>query len=308
MTSLILLEAVQEVQHLVQQFRTRAYVELEGRLGRFHKEPGSNKHTFKPGVIKTEFHILLSMMEEYDAWTAKKDWEDSVDYFYPNVRATATEFHECKFVSKRRLAQVDILCEQREYSCRISCKQENPLPPDPMIRKPDSVRIKRRKSFEHKKTWRFDFTMTKGNAFTKTKEMALREPIVYEIEVELLQNPQHLEEKSDPSIAASLLEKMVDLLHRHNGTYSLKVISSRSFDTPYDPQSSGSSSPSRIMSSSSASSAVSPGSQRSSHKRQRPIMRSVQGEEAAGGGGEGEGEDGEPGENVQGGEGEEEGQ
>jgi hypothetical protein len=232
MSSQMIIEAILPCVKLVDEFRIgKGEIELEARMGTFVKESPTSAIRFQPGVERANFFEIQEMLEQYTKWLNKDtmQWVDSVDYFYGNIRATATDSTAMTFIEKKSLSSVDIICPFQTYDIRIATKQEKNMQIQFLKQIPDFVRIKRRMSFEYSYTdlngqasHVFDLTVVHSG---KTKWLALNSPsnVTYEVEVEVKYIPTYFEQNKDISIASSLLEKMVDLvtMFQRNKRYSL---------------------------------------------------------------------------------------
>jgi hypothetical protein len=227
-------------------------VELELRLGTY--EFNERGFQFVPGVTKTRFVQVLRLLKK-GPWTSTRKCPTQFDMFwdqYPGIRGTVSEAgQDIKFMEKIKLVPaVDMQCLEREFSFRLSTVQEKPMPDFKLnvVHPPTSmVRVKKRLEFVYLETFVYHLTVvatgrTKDEASRKINgisddeedddvddDLGLDEdgksPVTYEIEIEMLPNKYYLQDHpGDADVAASLLEKGIDMIGRKNGPYGLKVL------------------------------------------------------------------------------------
>lgn len=224
--------------------------ELECRLGHLSLD---GKNSFTPGVSAQFHERLLTEMEEYavqstngtGGWFAVQDWEEQHDYFYElppspedmrpqgvlmrtTVRFLPTGI-QTKHICKHNRDHVEFRYVSQEagtaegYDLRVSLNYEQEFKCDQIPQRVESkfVRIKSRKSYQHrstnsdKPTWSIDFTKSWSGTNRMEAELQQRSvPPVYEVEVECLDPYGYMNspEKDKTFLATSLLLKTRNLL------------------------------------------------------------------------------------------------
>jgi len=215
MSTEIIMNAVNVVKTLFDEYATHPNGELEAKLGRIVNDNGRTR--FVSGVSKQDFQTLHDMLSTYSKWENRTpiDWVPSYDYHLrDNVRCTKS--HEgVQFIRKTTVRHITLECPERSYDIRESLKDETPTEvKNPGL--PNLVRVKKRKSFLYK-IWTFDLTMVWSG--TTEQEAQQMEP-TFEVEIEC-RNQRDACRDSQYS-AASLLEKMIDFLGRDT-PYHLEV-------------------------------------------------------------------------------------
>lgn len=234
MSSQLILPAIQACEPLAARFRSGGgQVELEARLGRCAPD-AAGRVRFQPGVEPAFFRQALELLQQYTEWAnqATLAWVDSVDFYFGDLRATAQDGEDMVFIEKKNLASVDLVCAEHPYDVRVSAKRESPASgAGAAAQEPTLVRLKRRMSFLYRRapeepvSHRFDLTVVQAGS---SKWVAAHNPssVTHEVEVEVCADATYLAgTPGDADVAASLLEKMVDLvtLFRRDQPYSLRV-------------------------------------------------------------------------------------
>jgi hypothetical protein len=198
--------------------------EIEAKLGKWVDG------AFVSGVSQADFDRILNMLSSYQGWTNLEDskkWHNIIDYILlDNIRVSKT-YQGNQFLRKTLMDNLTLRCPERPYNVRISLKQENPcelqLPKDPTL-----VRVKKRRSFEHKKTWRFDLSYVWSGC---DEQDAQSRPPVCEVECEYVGDKNQVITETK-YYASSMLEKMMDLLGRETPLH-LEIMHS-TFPSPHD--------------------------------------------------------------------------
>lgn len=233
MTSQIIIDSIRKCSTLVEEFRLgRSEIELEARLGRLVVSKSGSVH-FETGVSHDYFYDIHNMLLRCKTWANQKNlmWVDTVDFHYGDLRATARDNENMTFIQKKASKCVNIVCREHPYDARVSTKLEKPVNMKMVKKEPDFVRVKRRMSFEYRKSsrdpvsHRFDLTIVMSGP---NKWEAIKNPVsvTYEIEIEVVYSRQYLVENDNLNAAASLLEKTVDMLTRNtrDKPYSMIVL------------------------------------------------------------------------------------
>jgi len=197
-------EAASHLVSIMHTFSTGEHLELEAKLGRWKGDK------FVSGVAEKTFRAIEAKLNTYTKWVGGTPqlWKTSFDYMLDKqVRVTKTNQGNT-FIRKTPMEHVTYKANSRPYDVRVSLKEERPVAVQ-LPQEPQMVRVKRRKSFNYKNTWRFDLTVV----WTGSNEQeAQSRPPTYEVECEYVADPRAIQ--NAPYVAQSLLEKMVDFLGR----------------------------------------------------------------------------------------------
>jgi hypothetical protein len=200
---------IDKLQELVSLYRANPTYELEGSVGVYDY----HQHTYTPGVSFAYFHDLHQLLTRTSTehWSKSGHADHFASFYYPgSIRGRfSPAAKDPNFVTKTRVAKLDIACPERRFILRISLNSEVPSPIP--VHGPQSVRLHERTLFVYKKYWSYELSKV---ASGQTKEDACGQPCIFDIELEL--NRKVLEDSSltDNFIAQSFIGKLLDLLGR----------------------------------------------------------------------------------------------
>jgi hypothetical protein len=211
-------------------FTQRGNLEIEAKLGKWQPSKSNTAlHTvnggavggghFESGVTYEKFMEIHAMLCTYPNWVGGLPtvWVSTFDYILDHqVRVTKTSQGNT-FIKKTTLEHLTLKCPERPYDLRISLKEELPtivqLPQVPQL-----VRVKKRKSFNYKNTWRFDLTIVWTG---HDEQEAQSKPPTHEVECEYIGDPRAID--NVVYVSQSILEKMIDFLGRDKPLTLIKV-------------------------------------------------------------------------------------
>ena len=196
-------------------FSHHEHMEMEAKMGRFEG------NQFVSGVSYDDFMKIHDRLASYKGWSNQDRfmvWVPTFDYMLDNsIRVTKTSSGN-NFIKKTTIQHVTYKCPERKYDLRVSMKEELPIKVR-LPQEPNMVRVKKRKSFTHRRTWQFDLTIVWTG---RDEQEAQSNPPSYEVECEFV-GPHANAGPNFDYTAQSLLEKMVDFLGRDEPLSLIKV-------------------------------------------------------------------------------------
>ena len=197
---------IQTLVPLVDEFKKNPVGELEVLLGVVTDQ-------FVSGVDFVYFKSLFESLNSSRLQSETVPRRFANFFFKDSIRGTYPGNTAPTFVKKTPHTTLTFGCPQRKYHVRFNFKLETPTELV-VTRPPEYVRLIERWSFVHKETWRYDLSKVASGL---SKEHACNAEPHYEIELELLRNPEFLQ-KDSVDIATHLYEKTLDLLGRFDNS------------------------------------------------------------------------------------------
>ena len=187
--------------------------ELEARIGRI--ENGS----FRAGVSKSEWYVLLQSLDEYKGWQEINDFKTRADMFFDKGLRVTRYFSEdddaqepVLSIVKSKIKTADVQVGETKFMCRLCCSRETPVKFEPN-QLPTFVRLKILKSFTTVSGFRFDMSQVwSATTFdeARKKSKSGMEPD-FEVEIELV-NADYVSKNTDIYVADSFLLKAKKLV------------------------------------------------------------------------------------------------
>lgn len=206
MTNTFRYEDLQDLIRLIESTRGERYLEIEARIGRIQTsapKPGmvQERTTFEADVGKHALQRIVQKLDSNPEWSFQNN-SKTVDTFYPqNVRQTVDANGKRDTIRKERLYVLDIPLPDSAFDVRICVSRETPLPYS--CGETIGRREKKRTSYGHKDTFRYDVTETMDDQGHTT----------HEFELELLAPQSFVHERGSKHVAKSMLCKLEDILH-----------------------------------------------------------------------------------------------
>lgn len=218
-------DVIERLSGMVNKARHDATYELETRIGKL------SASGFQAQVTRDHMNVLLTAMDKHasssDPTISYTDdsWHEHEDYMFydeegQHVRCRTTytdENIETSYVTKRRVACVDLMSHHYDVRVVLSKEVERNVDDLPSTAQPYMVRIKQTRNYTAKRS-PFDITcaMTwSGTSRTSAEDNQSHEP-VFEIECEFNHHAcvtsSNYSGRSDSYIARSLLQKTVNLM------------------------------------------------------------------------------------------------
>lgn len=205
MSSIFRPDDLDDLIRLIDSTHGQQHIEIEARIGRIQtSEPTlgmmQERTTFEADVGKHALQRITEKLDSNPMWSFQEN-RKTLDRFFPhNVRQTIDEYGKKNAVRKERLYVLDIPVPDAAFDVRICASRETPVPccEGETLGK----REKKRTSYGHKDTFRYDITET-TNEHGHTK---------YEFELELIAPDAFVREKSSKHVAKSMLCKLEDIL------------------------------------------------------------------------------------------------
>jgi hypothetical protein len=189
--------AFDQIEPTFNQFKSRANVEIEMRLGKI----SSGK--FDTNVGKTVFNKILRGLEKYQ-WWEKKVKTNSTVYFIGDIRVVDDEATGVTSAHKKtKLKKIDIPLKDKPFDMRFAVATEVACPKPGENTEYEDMRVKRRMSFV-RKNLSIEMTIVGGDADDPDAEDEER----YEIELEIVK-PSNVKEKNE---LYNIIHKIDDIL------------------------------------------------------------------------------------------------
>jgi hypothetical protein len=189
--------AFDQIEPIFNQFKNRANVEIEMRLGKI----SSGK--FDTNVGKQAFNTIIKGLENYKGWE-KVERSNTTVYFSGDTRVVDDDATGVSSAHKKtKIKKMDIHLEGKPYDLRFAVATEVPCPKPGENTEYDDMRIRKRVSFK-RKNLSIDMTIVSGDADDPDSEEDER----YEIELEIIK-PQNVKDKNE---LYNMIHKVDDIL------------------------------------------------------------------------------------------------
>ena len=189
--------AFDQIEPIFNQFKNRANIEIELRLGKI----SSGK--FDTNVGKHIFKKILNGLEKYKDWE-KVSKSNTTVYFSGDTRVIDDEDTGITSAQKKtKLKKTDIHLDNKPYDIRFSISTEISCSKPGENTEYDDMRIRKRISFI-RKNLSIDMTVVSGDADDPDAEEDER----YEIELEIIK-PQNVKDKNE---LYNIIHKVDDIL------------------------------------------------------------------------------------------------
>ena len=189
--------AFDQIEPIFNQFKNRANVEIEMRLGKIAYGK------FDTNVGKHTFHTILSGLENFKGWE-KVTKSNTTVYFSGDIRVVDDEDAGTSISHKKtRIKKTDINLDNKPYDLRFSVSTEVPCPKPGENTEYEDMRVRKRVSFV-RKNLSIDMTIVSGDAGDPDSE----EPERYEVELEIVA-PQNINTKNE---LYNIIHKVDDIL------------------------------------------------------------------------------------------------
>jgi hypothetical protein len=189
--------AFDQIEPIFNQFKNRANIELEIRLGKI------TAGRFETNVGKATFHKILHGLEKYTGWE-KVQKSNTTVYFSGDTRVIDDEDSGVSTSHKKtKLKKADIHIDNKPYDMRFSVSCEAPCPKPGENTEYEDMRVRKRVSFVRKNV-SIDMTIVKGD----TDDPDAEEEETYEVELEII-NPTKVKDKNE---LYNIIHKVDDIL------------------------------------------------------------------------------------------------
>jgi hypothetical protein len=189
--------AFDQIEPIFNQFKNRANVEIEMRLGKI------TSGKFDTNCGKQTFQRILAGLEQYQGWEQVTKSNTTV-YFSGDIRVVDDEDTGVSNSHKKtRLKKTDIHLENKPYDMRFSVSSEVPCPKPGDNTEYEDMRSRKRVSFV-RKNLSIDMTIVGGD----TDEHDSEEMERYEIELEIIK-PSSVKDKNE---LYNIVHKIDDIL------------------------------------------------------------------------------------------------
>jgi len=189
--------AFDQIEPIFNQFKNRANVEIELRLGKI----SSGK--FDTNVGKKNFDNILAGLQRYQGWE-KVTKSNTTVYFAGDTRVIDDEDSGVSSAHKKtKLKKVDVSLENKPYDLRFSVSTEIACQKPGESTEYDDMRVRKRISFV-RKNLSIDMTVVGGDADDPDSEENER----YEIELEIVK-PTIVKNKDE---LYNIIHKVDDIL------------------------------------------------------------------------------------------------
>jgi hypothetical protein len=189
--------AFDQIEPIFNQFKNRANVEIEMRLGKIAYGK------FDTNVGKNTFHAILKGLENFKGWEKVIKSNTNV-YFSGDTRVIDDEDTGASSAHKKtKLKKIDIHIDNKPYDMRFSVSTEVACQKPGENTEYDDMRIRKRVSFV-RKNLSIDMTVVSGDADDPDSEENER----YEVELEIL-TPQNVTNKNE---LYNIVHKVDDIL------------------------------------------------------------------------------------------------
>ena len=189
--------AFDQIEPIFNQFKNRANVEIEMRLGKIAYGK------FDTNVGKHTFHAILKGLESFKGWEKVSKSNTNV-YFSGDTRVVDDEDTGSSSAHKKtKLKKVDIHIDNKPYDMRFSVSTEVACQKPGENTEYDDMRIRKRVSFV-RKNLSIDMTVVSGDADDPDSEENER----YEVELEIV-DPKNVTNKNE---LYNIVHKVDDIL------------------------------------------------------------------------------------------------
>jgi hypothetical protein len=189
--------AFDQIEPIFNQFKNRANVEIEMRLGKI------SHGKFDTDVGKNTFTTLLKGLENFKGWE-KVEKTNTTAYFCGDIRVIDDEDTGSSIAHKKtKLKKVDIHIDNKPYDMRFSVSTEVACQKPGENTEYDDMRVRKRVSFIRKNV-SIDMTIVSGDADDPDSEERER----YEVELEIV-NPKNVKDKNE---LYNIVHKIDDIL------------------------------------------------------------------------------------------------
>ena len=189
--------AFDQIEPLFNQFKNRANVEIEMRLGKIAYGK------FDTNVGRSTFQKVLDGLQKYPGWE-KVTKSNTTVYFSGDVRVVDDNDSGSSSVHKKtKLKKSDIGLQDKPFDLRFSVSTEVSCPRPGENTEYEDMRVRKRTSFL-RKNLSIDMTVVSGDADDPDSEENER----YEIELEIV-NPQSVKDKNE---LYNIVHKVDDIL------------------------------------------------------------------------------------------------
>jgi hypothetical protein len=189
--------AFDQIEPLFNQFKNRANVEIEMRLGKIAYGK------FDTNVGRSTFQKVLDGLQKYPGWE-KVTKSNTTVYFSGDVRVVDDDDSGSSSVHKKtKLKKSDIGLQDKPFDLRFSVSTEVSCPRPGENTEYEDMRVRKRTSFL-RKNLSIDMTVVSGDADDPDSEENER----YEIELEIV-NPQSVKDKNE---LYNIVHKVDDIL------------------------------------------------------------------------------------------------
>ena len=213
------------IEEIVHAFRVNTHSELEAV---FHLQP-TVPRTRAParGIGFVQFKGIFDVLERSASHGifVKTPKQEIIDFLYD--KSVRGRYHcngttPAKYVQKTPLSRVALMSTQRPgILVNMNLKEELPITKKNWpATSPLMVRFQTVWSYTYKNLFMFDLKKTVTG---KTKVDACKQAPHYEVEIELMRTKDILDRNNDTVIAASMMEKIIDLMGRYDTTTGEKV-------------------------------------------------------------------------------------
>ena len=189
--------AFDQIEPLFNQFKNRANVEIEMRLGKIAYGK------FETNVGRSTFQKVLDGLQKYPGWE-KVTKSNTTVYFSGDVRVVDDDDSGSSSVHKKtKLKKSDVGLQDKPFDLRFSVSTEVSCPRPGENTEYEDMRVRKRTSFL-RKNLSIDMTVVSGDADDPDSEENER----YEIELEIV-NPQSVKDKNE---LYNIVHKVDDIL------------------------------------------------------------------------------------------------
>jgi hypothetical protein len=189
--------AFDQIEPIFNQFKNRANVEIEMRLGKI------SYGKFDTNVGKQAFQKILTGLENFKGWE-KVTKSNTTAYFTGDIRVIDDEDTGVSSAHKKtKLKKTDIHLENKPYDLRFSVSTEIPCAKPGENAEYEDMRNKKRTSFV-RKNLSIDMTIVSGDTDDPDSEESER----YEIELEVVK-PSNVKDKNE---LYNIIHKVDDIL------------------------------------------------------------------------------------------------
>jgi len=189
--------AFDQIEPIFNQFKNRANVEIEMRLGKI------SYGKFDTNVGQATFKKILQGLENYKGWENVTK-SNTTAYFTGDIRVIDDEDAGTSSAHKKtKVKKADIHLENKPFDLRFSVSTEVPCAKPGESTEYEDMRIKKRTSFV-RKNLSIDMTVVGGDSDDPDSEENER----YEIELEIIK-PQNVKDKNE---LYNIIHKVYDIL------------------------------------------------------------------------------------------------
>jgi hypothetical protein len=189
--------AFDQIEPTFNQFKNRANVEIEMRLGKI------SYGKFDTNVGQQAFQKILKGLDNFKGWE-KVVKSNTTAYFTGDIRVIDDEDTGVSSAHKKtKLKKIDIPIENKPYDLRFSVSSEIPCAKPGESAEYEDMRVKKRISFV-RKNLSIDMTVVSGDTDDPDSEESER----YEVELEIVK-PSSVKDKNE---LYNIIHKVDDIL------------------------------------------------------------------------------------------------